>query len=438
MILVKRTRNRTASMGGGDNATGAAGAGGSGEPGVAADGAGSPYDSAGERFVHVGEIYIIPTILLVAIITNSLSLSVLPVARIVRTFRQCLVALTISDLFATTIGFTNVVMENVVYGGDIPHGYWDKRTVAMYVMYYAQLMFMCTSATIVIFIVATRHWIVKNPLKARQITSRKTKSILFGLFLLNFIIFIPTSLNIMYQSCFNDYETPECVDIHQRLPNLEAIFKGYLYTLSTVYGPVLIIVYIACLIGIRATLRSSEKVLQKLTAESLDLMDNPDHPPDLRRYPSGASTRSCTQASRVQSTTKITKTLVMIVILDTICTLPTVIQAIANLVSPKATVFSTTSEGFRVFDVISEIFLAMRPAYNFWLYVFSHDEFRAAFENRFGCKCMQLFCSILPCYREAREKDRQSRKISHLSNSGSGSTSQDKSMLSNTTHVSNV
>ena len=382
---------------------------------------GTNGNAVAQQFVHVGETYIIPTIYLIAIITNSISLYVLPVARIVRTFRICLVALTISDLFATTLSFINVIMEAVLFHGDVPHGHWDKNAVTLYVLYYLALMFMCTSATIVIFIVGTRHWIVKNPLKARQITARRTKWIVFGLFVLTFIIFIPTSLLIMYQSCHNEYVAPECIYIHRRLPKLESIFKGYTYTLSTIYGPVLIIVYICCLIGIRATLRSSEEVIRKLTVESQSLMDG---------QPAPRFSRASTSASRVYTTTKITKTLVMIVILDAICTLPTVVQAIANLIAPKKTVFSTTNDAFKILDVISEIFLAMRPAYNFWLYVFSHDEFKTAFETRFYCKWYQVMFRRLPCCKLSDE-EKAKKEISQISNSGS----QDKSCPTTTTQI---
>ena len=395
---------------------------------MASNGTGEQMDDediAMHEFIHVGETYIIPTIYLIAIITNCISLFVLPIARIVRTFRICLVALTISDLFATTVNFCNSLLENIWFHGDIPHGRWDKRTVTLYVLYYLGLMFMCTSATIVIFIVGTRHWIVKNPLKARQITTRKTKWIVFGLFVLTFIIFIPTSLIIMYQSCLDDFESEECNDIHRRLPNLEKIFKGYLYTILTIYGPILIIVYITCLIGIRATLRSSEDVIRKLTAESQSLMDN-QQSVNLR------GSRASTPASRTQSTTKITRTLVMIVILDTICTLPTVVQGIANLVNPKKTVFSTTNDEFKVIDVVAEIFLAMRPAYNFWLYVFTHDEFKIAFEQRFCSKRSLRFLRSLPCYHGTKEREDTRRKISQFSSS---SGSQDKSRTTSSTQV---
>ena len=382
-------------------------------------------DSAMHQFIHVGETYIIPTIYLIAIITNSISLSVLPIARIVRTFRICLVALTISDLFATTLGFTNIILENIFFEGNVPHGYWYKRSVGLYVLYYLQLMFMCSSATIVIFIVGTRFWIVKNPLKARQITARRTKWIVFGLFVLTFIIFIPTSILIMYQLCHNDYDSKECKDIHRRLPKLETIHKGYLYTLSTIYGPILIIVYIGCLIGIRATLRSSEEVIRKLTVESQSLMDHQQNV-TLR------GSRASTPASRTQSTTKITKTLVMIVILDAICTLPTVVQAIAILLAPKTTVFSTTNDEFKVLDVVSEIFLAMRPAYNFWLYVFTHDEFKVAFEQRFCSRRFLRFLRSLPCYHPTKEQEKDNRKISQFSSS---SASHEKSCTTSSTQV---
>ena len=402
---------------------GAAGAGNMTAPEAEAE------NSAAHEFIRFGETYILPTIYLVAIITNAISLSVLPIARIVRTFRICLVALTISDLFSTSLGFTNIVMENAIFHGDVPHGYWNKWTLTLYVLYYLQLMFMCTSATIVIFIVGTRHWIVKNPLKARQLTARRTKWIVFGLFVLTFIVFIPTSLLIMYQSCYSDFESPECVDIHRRLPSLEKIFKGIMYTISTVYGPVLIIVYICCLIGIRATLRSSEEVIRKLTAESQALMDNQHGATHVTMR--STSSRASTPASRNQSTTKITRTLVMIVILDTICTLPTVVQAIANLIAPKTTVFSTTNDAFKILDVISEIFLAMRPAYNFWLYVFTHDEFKLAFESRFCSKRLLKTLRASPCYCRTKAQEKEDRKISQLSSSGS----HERSYTTSSTHV---
>ncbi len=380
-------------------------------------------DVAAEWFIHIGEGIIIPTILAIAAITNLISFFVLQSSRITRTFRICLMALAISDFFATSFGFSSAVAEVVVFHGDMPHGYWDSRAVAILVLYYIQIMFMCVSASFVIFIVATRHWIVKHPLRSRDLTTLKTRRMLLGLFVITLVLYLPCTLNILWQSCHKEEVATQCQKIKEDVPNLEKIAQYYLYSLSTLYGPVLIIVYIVCLIGIRATLQKSEEVIRNLTETQTLIRNSSDNHPTSGMGSSGA---------RQRATSKITRTLIMIVILDTICTLPTVAQGFAQLFSPQSTVFSTNT-AFRVFDVVAEIFLAMRPAYNFWLYVYSHDEFRAALRGKICCVGIRNCLDNLGCFGDFGEKDLT--KGFQVSTSGSGSDNMRKSVTTNTTKV---
>ena len=312
-------------------------------------------DENAQRFVYISEAVIIPIINMLGILTNSCSLFILPKTRIVNTFKICLIALTICDLCYSLLSFTNMMLEIGFYDGDIPHGHFQGAAIASYVLYYISSVFICTSATIVITIVVIRHWIVKDPLKARtNLTSRRTKKTCICLFLLTLLLYIPTSLNILWQSCHRDDTTPICISINEKIPNLQTITSYYLYLLTVIYGPFMVLLYVISLIGIKLSLAKSKESIEALSARK-----------------TGRESKL-----RVQRTARITTLLLIILLIDTICTIPICCQAIAIVIAPEQTVFCPTNMTYKVFDSVAEIFYNMRPTYNFWLYAFQHEEFK--------------------------------------------------------------
>ena len=315
-------------------------------------------DTAAHRFVWVAEAVIQPSMLAFGILTNIISLLVLSKVKMNFIFKTCLIALAMSDLATCISGFIAMVMEVAIFDGEMPFGSWDARAVATYVFFYAYMMFISGSASIVILIAVIRNIFIVAPMKARRNFNPRTTKIACGVaFLFTFICFLPVALNIIYQSCFNETEAQICLDVFEAIPNIKKISTSYLFALMTLFGPVIILIYMACFISIRVTVGRSVEALSSMTSES------------------GPTQRESTR-KRTKAASRVTRTLLIILICDVICTLPTVIQAVGLLVAPKSTVFDKTDVNYDVFDVIAEIFLNLRPTYNFWLYIFHHPEFR--------------------------------------------------------------
>jgi hypothetical protein len=325
---------------------------------VAADSVNQSADTAAHRFVWVAEAVIQPCVLAFGILTNSTSLLVLSKVKMNFIFKTCLVALAISDLCTCITGFIAMVMEVAMFDGEMPFGNWDVRAVATYVFFYSYMMFICSSGSIVILIALIRNTFIIAPMKARSYFNPRTTKIACGLaFLFTFLLFLPTSLNILYQSCFSETEAEICHNVFQAIPNIKKISTRYLFAISTLFGPVLILIYTGCFISIRVTVGRSVDALSSMTSD-------------------GKNKHRESTRKRSKAASRITRTLLIILIFDIICTLPTVIQAVGLLIAPTATVFDKTSVNYDVFDVMVEIFLNFRPTYNFWLYIFHHPEFR--------------------------------------------------------------
>ena len=98
---------------------------------------------------------------------------------------------------------------------------------------------------------------------------------------------------------------------------------------------------------------------------------------------------------------KITTLLLVILIIDTICTLPLCGQAVAIIYAPNRTVFCPTNITHKVFDIIVEIFIHLKPTYNFWLYSFQHKEFKQEAIKMFQCAqrsaIYDCFCRLCCC-----------------------------------------
>ena len=311
------------------------------------------------EFVWWAEAVIQPTMLSVGGLTNILSIVVLSKVKMNYIFRTCLLALATSDLLTCVTGFAAMVMEVAMFGGEMPFGRWHPRAVATFALYYTYMMFICTSATVVILIALIRNFFIISPMRARgYFTARNTRLVCLIVYLIVFLIFLPTGLNVVYQSCFNETEARICRIAFAKIPNLKQISSRYLFAISALFGPVVIVIYTVCFISIRITVGRSVDALSSMTSKNKD-------------------GRRDSARMRGKATSRVTRTLLLILILDVICTLPSVIQAVGLLIAPNATVFDKTDRNYDVFDVIAEIFLNFRPTYNFWLYVFHHPEFRA-------------------------------------------------------------
>ena len=316
--------------------------------------------SCDSSVVYICEAYIEPILLAIGILTNAASLIILPGTKIVQTFKICLIALAISDICATSAGFIQMLVEVIVYDGEMPFGFWEGPAVASYTLYFCHVLFMCVSAGLVVLIVVIRTAIVSRPIRARCFfTRRRTAKLCSSVFVITALLFIPTTLKILSQSCGREMEKQFCVDLLDVIPNLGFIANLYLYMLSVIYGPVLVTVYVASFIGIKISLNNSKKIIRAIT----------------QHRSRNRSTGHGSKRKRGSKSARVTHTLLVILVLDTCCTLPQVIQGLGLVLAPK-TMTLDNNRCWDVFDAFVEVFLCLRPTYNFWLYCFSHKEFR--------------------------------------------------------------
>ena len=249
-----------------------------------------------------------------------------------------------------------MMVEIGVFDGNIRWGLWDPWAIVSFTLYYLFSLFICTSAAIVIAIVAIRHYTITKPVSVKMyITSGRARRICLLIFLGTAVLFLPTPLNIMWQSCYMEKNKPICDDLLWRMPKLQGYATSYLYFLTILYGPLLVLIYIGSMVGIWSNLQKTAVIMRSLS-------ERRDSVEEWKR--------------RQKKTAKITRTLLVILMLDTLCSLPLVVQAFAMLIAPRKTVFSTTNVSYKIFDAIAEICLALRPAYNFWLYSFHDNDFR--------------------------------------------------------------
>ncbi len=326
-------------------------------------------DEAGRRFVYYAEAVIQPSILAFGFLTNLASLLVLYRVKMASTFRTCLIALAMSDLCMTFTGFCQLMVEVLVFGGTVPFGHWINSAVASFSLYFLFLFFTCVSASLVILVAVIRNMIVLKPLKARcYFTRRRTKLVCFGVFLFTCVLFTPVPLMVVWQSCFDDNVTDTCVTANATMgmDSLGHYIRRYLFGLSVLYGPVLLITYVACVISIWLTLKKTTDSLGHMTVKR-------------------TNSQLDTTKKRSKTAGRITRTLMMILILDIVCTTPTVLYGIGLINQPQRNVYDDSNTLLEVLDVICEIFICCRPAYNFWLYFFHHEEFRRGFRGLITC-----------------------------------------------------
>lgn len=305
-------------------------------------------------------------------------------------FRICLVSLSALDALACLVGFVQLVVEVSFYDGDIPQGYMDPPALASNTLYYIYLMFMCSSASMVITIAIIRNLFVLRPMKARSwFTTGRTKTICVINFAITLTLFGPVSLKVISQSCEKETNVSVCDWMNATRPSLHRVGSIYLhYFLSALYGPVTILVYVICFICIRFTVGQSVKQLSVIASRGTSASG------DAATAGAGGGRVAPSDEIQARSRTarRITKTLLIILILDVICTLPYVIQGVGLLVARGRGIFDEASTAGKVYDVIVEIFLNLRPSYNFWLYIYQHPEFRIRIRSI-------AFRICTPCYR---------------------------------------
>ena len=317
------------------------------------------YTEDAKRFLFYGDSVVQPVIFLLGLVTNIISLIVLPRVKMAETFKACLIALAISDLCACLTGASQRISKGPIFRGETPFGYHSSASIANFALYFAYLMFMSTSGSIVVTIAVIRNINVMKPLKARRwFTRRNTVRICSVVFLVNFIVYLPSAIDVTCMTCYKDV-APFCLRVNKTIGfgTLERIVNVHLSFIGVSSGPITFVVYIACVISIWVTLKRSTKVLVTMA-------------------PVQAETTDWNASKRKKTTGKITRVLVIILVLDMVCTLPIMAYAITLATKPKGTLFEDAELELQVFDLAAEIFYCFRTAYNFWVYFLNNPDFR--------------------------------------------------------------
>ncbi len=324
---------------------------------------------AANRFIYVAEAVIQPAILGFGMLTNIASLLVLRrVKKLAAHFKICLLALSMSNLCATVVGFCQLMLEVVRFGGNLPFGMWDPAAAVNYALYYVFLMFSCVSGSIVIYMAVMRNAVVLWPIRSRKyVTASAARWTCAALLGATVVIYAPTAFNVIWMSCYKDGASPPCVEANRTLnmETLEGVVNKYLYFISILYGPILLLAYIACVISVKTTLKRSKEEFVSMTSH--------------RDF-----TRKDSLEVRDKATSRFTRTLFLILVVEIVCTLPIVAYGLGLILRPRKNVYDDSQIAFELFDVVAEIFICSRPTYNFWLYFGLHREFRRSFLAMFS------------------------------------------------------
>ena len=136
------------------------------------------------------------------IITNILSLLVLPGVKMNKIFRLCLISLTISDLLATVFGLIQILIEVIFYCGQVPEGRFFTPVIINNVLYMTFLMSISTSATLVVFIAFIRNMMYLKPIKSRlYFTTTIARRACGAIFVVTACLYTPTCLQVRCGFC---------------------------------------------------------------------------------------------------------------------------------------------------------------------------------------------------------------------------------------------
>ena len=317
-----------------------------------------------ENAEYYSEAFVQNGIFLSGIVFNTINLWILRVINVGENYRVGLLALTVSDLCACVFGVAQLTVEGVYFRSVLPYGYWHEAALAVYLLYYIFLLFMCTSSVYVILIAIVRTHTLRRPIRSLRLFTPKTlKRVCMCIFFVNTLLFLPTALFGIWQSCFNDKDIPKCQTFFKRFPDADKL-KYYFYCLSVLFGPCVIITNTACLFIMKRALKQGQHTAKQ----------------HLNRRPTSIY-------NMVRRHSKITRTLAVILVLDTVWILPTCVQFVGLLFATEDTLLKGQNPVYKSFDLFAEILLSLRPTYTIFAFLATNTHFRRKFYQTFCCCC---------------------------------------------------
>lgn len=313
-----------------------------------------------DKLVFYSEAVVQPIIFCLGIIFNSINLLVFKAAKISEIFKICLIALTLTDMGTCIFAVSQLVVEAKSTKGRIHFGYWNTGALTSHLLYYTFAAFACTSSLYVLLVGALRAYMISKPHESvGKFKPRQMKRICLAIFIGVVVLFLPSPLYAVYQVCFaKDNEEPICLDFLKRVPYIQYM-KFYFYVLSIIFIPAVVVGNCISLIKIRNALKKSAKRALRLNRECLTSDRNKFH---------------------------ITRTLLCLLILDTLWIMPYCIQYLMLAFSPQDTLFNIKSNPTVIFDAVVEMLYCFRPTYNIFVYLCTNNEYKQAFVKKFCCK----------------------------------------------------
>lgn len=319
------------------------------------------WGSMERQVEHISETYVQPSLLGLGILTNLVTFLILYTDhKTDSTANKCLVWLALSDLCVAICGFTHILLESQLLGGDVMFGLWSTAGLVNYIFYFLYLMFLGNSALVVVQTAILRSLCIAKPIKYRiWVSDEKIRWMFIISFIITVAAFLPTGFTVLWQMCFNETEVQGCVNALEQMPGLELGSRAYLHMLGVVYIVIPVVINIICFVIIKISLHRSADTLSRMSVSSL-----------------GDDKPKSEVAARQKVSLRITCLFLCILIIDSICTIPTIISCMVLLISDTLVYNKNMYPAFLIFDELGEILLLIRPTYNFWLYIIIHRDFR--------------------------------------------------------------
>lgn len=306
-------------------------------------------------FVFYSEAVVQNTIFSFGMIFNIVNYIIIYQINIAPQFRVCLLALTVTDFGTCLFGVLQLTVEAATLRGRIQFGYWHTGALTSHMLYYIFAVFACTSSVYVLLGGGMRTYMISRPYNSlSSVKPSRVALLCMSIFLVVCLLFVPSQLYAFHQVCY--YENNEiCSNLYRVFPKLDKM-KYYLYALSIIFIPTIVIGNVICLVKIKIALNKSAKRVLRVD-----------------RY-------------QTKQGFSITKTLTVILFLDTIWIMPYCIQYLTLAFSPRETIFNINNSAYIILDIFVEILYTFRPTYNIFVYLLTNSNYRQKF-NQIFCIC---------------------------------------------------
>lgn len=313
----------------------------------------TPNGSTSGKVISLSELYIESPILGIGIIFNLINIAVFQKSKTAIRFATFMQCLSFSDLGMCVFGIIYYIVNNLIYGRDLLEGYWFQGTALLnYVFLGLYISFQCASSVITVIVSSIRCHMIRHPYQfIKSLSLIRIKLICLAVYICTFLLIFITLLYYIWLICFkNTDEEKLCESYLEKLPHVEGM-RYYIYAEAFIFGPCVITAYVICFITINIGLRRSGKRSYVLSDKDKE--------------------------KRVIQSQRVTRTLLVILIIDTICMFPTTLDYMVDSIAPNNYISNAYDHiAGRIYDEFIGILLTIRPTYNLLVYFITNAEYR--------------------------------------------------------------